>query len=151
MHRCNLLWFRLLLEEIGFQAGQHELIESVYGKNTTNNIKTKVSEVRKSIEENKKKYNEIHKSMDKSYNQLTNGEKKYHNAHIAMETESNMYKTMEQSGEATRNAIERTRTTMDQKVQQCHEAKSTYAALVQTTNQEQEEHFSQQLPAVLNK
>ena len=43
---------RLLLDEIGFLAGQHKLIDIAYSKEAVDNLKTRVKEVKKEIVSN---------------------------------------------------------------------------------------------------
>ena len=61
---------RLLLEEIGFLAGQHEMIDTTYGKDAFEEVKKRAREVKKEIDGNKKQFKEMEGQMNKSYQRL---------------------------------------------------------------------------------
>ena len=61
-----ILFDRLLLEEIGFLAGQHEMIDTAYGKDAFEEVKMRVREVKKEIDGNKKQFKDMEGQMNKS-------------------------------------------------------------------------------------
>jgi len=143
--------FRLLLKELGFQAGQHEVLEETYGKEGVMDIASKVSESKKEIEECKKDAKDHTKYVNQSYQRLKDAKTKYTRAHDVMESACVAFKKAEEDGAMSRNDIDRARALMDRKVKECHEAKTAYASQVLLTNEEQESYYYRNLVAVLDR
>ena len=142
---------RLLLDEIGFLAGQHELIDIAYSKEAVDNLKTRVKEVKKEIQNNDKSFKAMEAQMNKSYQRLEVATNKYKNAHNAMEKASKDFEDAQGSMNVTKAEVERTKSTQDQRIQACQIAKGEYASQVQASNQEQKDHFTVNLPDVFSR
>lgn len=143
--------FRLLLKELGFQAGQHELMEEAYGKIAHTDIVTKVGESKKEIDQCKKDAKELEKKVNTSYQRLNDAKVKYTRSHYVMENACNAFNKAESDLSCSRIDIEKARLLMERKLKDCHEVKSSYASQVLLTNQEQEHHFYTGLPGVLDR
>ena len=84
VHSCSslisfymILFDRLLLEEIGFLAGQHEMIDTAYGKDAFEEVKMRVREVKKGIDVNKKQFKDMEGQMNKSYQRMESAKNRY--------------------------------------------------------------------------
>ena len=142
---------RLLLEEIGFLAGQHEMIDTAYGKDAFEEVKMRVREVKKEIDGNKKQFKDMEGQMNKSYQRMEGATNRYRDAHNMMETACDAFDRVSTSMDVTKNDIERAKGQMDVKTQACQNAKSEYASQMQTSNKEQKDHFMVHLPDLISK
>jgi len=143
--------FRLLLEEIGFLAGQHEMIDTTYGKDAFEEVKKRAREVKKEIDGNKKQFKEMEGQMNKSYQRLEGAKNRYRDAHNAMETASTTYDRKSVSMDVTKNDIERAKNQMEVKIEACQNAKKEYAAQVKASNQEQKDHYTINRPHLITR
>ena len=143
--------FRNLLKELGFQAGQHEVVEEACGKTAQTNVNKKVKEVKSEIEKSKKEARELERKIDASLKSLKDKKARYNTAHSAMEFASDSFKKTSENGNASRNEIEQAKGIMDKKNQECLDLKATYASQVVQTNRDKEDYYFTALPAVLNR
>ena len=142
---------RLLLRELGFQAGQHEIIEEAYGKTRQEKMKQMEREAKKEIAKCKIDTKKLEKNLNTSEQHYHQLKSRYYQAHNAMESAANNLRNSEEDTSNSRNDVEIARNIMDQKNQECQEMKQAYAAQVVKTNQEKEKYYFTFLPAVLNR
>ena len=146
-----ILFHRLLLEEIGFLAGQHEMIDTAYGKDAFDEVKKRVREVKKEIDGNKKEFKDMEGQMNKSYQRMEGAKNRYRDAHNAMESASITYDKKSVSMDVTKSDIERAKNQMEVNIQTCRNAKSEYASQVQASNQEQKDHYTINRPHLITR
>lgn len=68
--------FRLILQELGYQAGQHELLADSYGKDCSKAIDDRLKEVKNEMKKNKKEAESIEKNLSQSYKSLDSKKQK---------------------------------------------------------------------------
>ena len=146
-----ILFYRLLLEEIGFLAGQHEMIDTAYGKDAFEEVKMRVREVKKEIDLNKKQFKDMEGQMNKSYQRMEGAKNRYRDAHNAMETASTAFDRKSVAMDVTKNDIEKAKNMMEVKIQACQHAKSEYASQVHASNQEQKDHYTINRPHLITR
>ena len=147
MNLCN----RLLLEEIGFLAGQHELIDTAYGNYAFDIVKKRVREMKKEIDGNKKEFKEMETQMNKSYQRMEAAKNRYRDTHNAMESASTTFDRKSVAMDVTKLDIERAKNQRDVKIQACQNAKSEYTSQVKASNQEQKDHYTINRPHLITR
>jgi len=142
--------FRLILQELGYQAGQHELLADSYGKDCSKAIDERLKEVKNNMKNSKKEAETIEKNLGHSYKSLDNRKQKYQKAHMELEITMNTFKKTESDGTISRHEVDKMRTMTNKKTRESDDAKAQYAHQLIKTNESQQEYFYQLLPAVLN-
>merc|ERR1719427_1286157 len=141
--------FRLILQELGYQAGQHELLADTYGKDCSKSIDERLKEVKKEIEKNKKEAEVIEKNLSQSYKSFDNKKSKYEKAHTDLQVTLNAFKKTESDGTISRNEVDKMRAMTNKKTRESDKAKAQYAHQLIKTNESQQEYLHL-LPTVLN-
>ena len=147
MNLCD----RILLEEIGFLAGQHEMLDIAYGKEAFEEVKKRAREVKKEIDGNKKEFKDMEGQMNKSYQRMEGAKNRYRDAHNAMESASINYDKKSVAMDVTKADVERAKNQMEVKIQACRNAKSEYASQVQASNKEQKDHYTRNRPHLITR
>jgi len=142
--------FRVILEELGYQAGQHELIAESFGKTLTKEIDNRASEVKKETGKLKKEAETLQRNLRTSYKALDDTKLKYQKSHIELEVAKATFEKTEADGSVSRNEVEKMKNLTVKKTQQNDDCKGTYANQLIKTNELQQEHFYTLLPTVLN-
>jgi len=60
-------YFRLILQELGYQSGQHELLADSYGKECSKAIEGRLKDVKNEMKKIKKEAETIEKNLGQSY------------------------------------------------------------------------------------
>ena len=145
-----LLFFRLILQELGYQAGQHELLADIYGKDCSKSIDDRLKEVKKEMEKNKKEAEVIEKNLIQSYKSFDNKKLNYQKAHKDLQVTVQAFKKTESDGTISRNEVDKMRAMTNKKTRESDEAKAQYAHQLIKTNESQQEYYQKLLPTVLN-
>merc|ERR1719483_518806 len=83
--------FRLILEELGYQAGQHELIAESFGKEFTKEIGNRVNDVKQEMRTNRKEAETCQQNLSHEYKALDDAKLKYQKSHIELEIAKTTY------------------------------------------------------------
>jgi len=142
--------FRLVLQELGFQAGQHEILAETLCKSIPQDVQNKVKEVSKLTKSNLKDAKKISEELEKSYRYLDKGKMKYQRSFLDWEQTNNNYLKAETDGTVSRNEIAKLKSLADSRQRQCDEQKGVYASQLLKTNRFQADYYNSQLPAVLD-
>ena len=106
---------RLILEELGYQAGQHELIAESLGKTLIKDIEDRVSEVKKETGNLQREAKTLQRNLSNSYKALDDSKLKYQKSHIELEIAKNTYAKTEADGSVSRNEVEKMKTLTQKK------------------------------------
>lgn len=139
--------FRLILQEVGYQAGQHELLSDCYGKDCNKMIENHVKNVKTQTKKIKKEAEEIEEKMRMSYKQLDKRKINYADAHAELEATKNSTETDEKN--LSRLELDKKISVTNKKTRVLDDAKAQYAHQLIKTNNHQQEYFDVQLPSVL--
>ena len=82
---------RLLLKEVGFQAGQHEILSEALSTTIYKQVKEKVKNLQKMTEKYKSEAKKLGEELDKSTRALDRSKQKYRTAYITWESANNSY------------------------------------------------------------
>ena len=94
--------FRLYLQELGYQAGQHEILAETYCKTIPQDIQSKVKEVSRQTKNNLKEAKEISEDLEKSYKWLDKNKIKYQRSYVDLEQSRGNYEKAEADGTVSR-------------------------------------------------
>eukprot|EP00092_Neocalanus_flemingeri_P012395 GFUD01013363.1.p1 GENE.GFUD01013363.1~~GFUD01013363.1.p1 ORF type:complete len:567 (-),score=164.04 GFUD01013363.1:214-1914(-) len=142
--------FRLILEELGYQAGQHELVADSFGKDYAKDIENRVNEVKKEMKKSRNEADTLQRNLNQSYKALDHSKLKYQKAHIELEITKATYEKTEVDGTVSRNEVDKMKAMYQKKIRDHDDGKGQYANQLMKTNEIQQEHFFTLLPCVLN-
>ena len=150
MNQSYDIWicFRLLLQEVGYQAGQHELLADCYGKDSSSLIEKHVKNVRSQTKKIKKESDEFEDRMKMSYKQLEKRKINYMEAHADLEAIKNSSEHDEKN--ISRLELDKKISATNKKTRVLDDAKAQYAHQLIKTNNAQQDYYDNQLPSVLN-
>ena len=139
-----------MLEELGYQAGQHELVAESFEKDYAKEIDDRVNEVKKEMKMSKKEADTLQRNMHQSYKALDDAKLKYQKSHIELEIAKTTYAKTEADGTVSRNEVDKMKNMTQKKTRDHDDCKASYANQLIKTNESQQEHFFTLLPGVLN-
>jgi len=142
--------FRLILLEVGYQAGQHELLSDMFMKTFPQEIKLQVKDTYKKIENHRKDIKVLQNKLDKAYRNLEKSKEKYVRHHTDWQLSKEALKNAEAEGTTSKNEMEMMNQIAATKRQQVEDYKGEYAQQLVKTNKSQSEYFNSDLPAVLD-
>jgi len=142
--------FRLILQELGYQSGQHELLADSYGKECSKAIEGRLKDVKNEMKKIKKEAEAIEKSLGQSYKSLDSKKQKYQKAHQELEVTMNTFHKTESDGTISRQEVDKMRALSNKKTRESDDTKAQYAHQLIQTNKSQQEYYYKLLPSVLN-
>ena len=146
----SISYFRLILQELGYQSGQHELLADSYGKDCSRAIESRLKEVKNDMKKIKKEAETIEKNLGQSYKSLDGKKQKYQKAHVELEVTMNTFQKTESDGTISRQEVDKMRAMSNKKTRESDDTKAQYAHQLIQTNKSQQEYYYTLLPAVLN-
>jgi len=140
--------YKNLLNELGDQAGQHEMI----AENLSTSVVQELSSLTKQLKDDRRKHlNEgarIQSQLQSSLMLLTKTKEKYEKAFGASERALDAYHKADADLNLSRAEVEKQRMNSTIKSQQYDDCKNEYANQLQKTNELQGKYYSQTQPAV---
>jgi len=143
--------FRKYLQELGFQAGQHELISENITQDQIKEIDSRVKEVRIDLAKQKDEEKILEGDLKRSLKAFYDSEGEYHKSHNDLEANKQSLERAESDGSFTRNEVEKLKLLVQSKTRHYDDTKGQYANQLMKTNKMQEEHFTTLLPNVLDR
>jgi len=140
--------FRLILEELGYQAGQHELLAETYSTDCSRIIEDHLKSVKTQTKKIKKEAEEIENKMKQVYKQLDKKKVNYAEAHSDLENLKIPSENEEKN--LSRLELDKKISVINKKTRVLDDAKAQYAHQLLQTNNAQREYYSKQLPSVLD-
>ena len=142
--------FRLFLTEIGYKAGQHELLAELYTKSLPEDLKNKVKEETKNIDNLRK---ELKRSQE-AVEQVQKSHEKYKTKHQKNYQEAvnaeRVWQRAEGDCSLSRKEVEKYRTFSVEKQKQCDESGRVLDKQREQLQQASGHHLQETLPAVLD-
>ena len=102
----SISYFRLILQELGYQSGQHELLADSYGKECSKAIEGRLKDVKNEMKKIKKEAEAIEKNLSQSYKSLDSKKQKYQKAHQELEVTMNTFHKTESDGTISMQLIQ---------------------------------------------
>ena len=142
--------FRLFLAEIGYKAGQHEVLAELYSKSLPEELKNKVKDQTKNIEKLRKELKrsqEATEQVQKSHEKLKT---KYQRSYQDAVTAERCWQKAESDCSFSRKEVEKYRTVSVEKQKQCEENKRVLESQREHLQQASSDHLHRALPSVLD-
>ena len=96
---------RLCLQELGFQAGQHEIVAETLSNQIQQEVIKKSKEIAKKTKNNIKEAKKISENLNRSYKELDKCKAKYQKSHHDMEEAKAAFMKADCEGTLSRNEI----------------------------------------------
>ena len=142
--------YKNLLNELGDQAGQHEMI----AENLSTSVVQELTVLVKQLKDDRRKYlnegSRIQNELQTSLNQLNKTKEKYEKAFGASERALDAYHKADADLNLSRAEVEKQRINSTIKSQQFEDSKNEYASQLQKTNEAQSKYYNHFSPQVLN-
>ena len=145
-----LINFRLILQEMGFQAGQHEILAESFSKIIPRDIQNKAKEVSEATKKNLTEATRISEVFEKLHHNLDKTKKKYQKSFLEWEEARNNYLRADADPTVSRNEIAKLKSLSDSLSAQCDDYKGVYASQLMKTNKYQAEYYYKKLPGVID-
>lgn len=98
-------FLRLFLQELGFQAGQHEIVAETLSNHLQQEVIKKSKEIVKKTKNNIKEAKKISENLNRSYKDLDKCKAKYQKSHNEMEEAKSSFLKADCEGTMSRNEI----------------------------------------------
>jgi len=143
--------FRLILTELGYQAGQHEQLSELYMKIIPQDLKTKGKEDTKNTEKHKKDIKSLQQSVDQAQKSLEKSSNKYRKSQHERAVAEEALQKAESDRSFSRREVEKFRSIASEKERTCEESKVLHVRQAAAVRDKQEEYLQRLLPAELDK
>jgi len=142
--------FKSVLRELGFQAGQHEVLADSLSTTLPAKVKARAKELMKEAERCRKEAKVLAAGQEAEGRAVERAGGKYCRAQGDWETTVANLRRAEEEGQVSRNEEEKLRGVARGKQVQAEEYKARYAQQVVRANQRREVFYTSTLPAVLD-
>uniref|UniRef100_A0A0B7A1R0 Formin-binding protein 1-like n=1 Tax=Arion vulgaris TaxID=1028688 RepID=A0A0B7A1R0_9EUPU len=137
-----------MLKEVYDMAGQHEVVAENLQGAVSKNMQDLVQE----LKTDRKKYlldgARLQEQLKQTYMQLEKAKRKHEKAFGESDRALDNYRKADADINLSRAEVEKYRSVMNTKTQQCEESKTEYASQLQLYNNHQNEFYSQSMPQV---
>jgi len=139
--------FRLLLAELGYQAGQHELLAETFGPETAASLELHIKQVKGRTKQIRRETEQAEQELRHSYKLLEKARARYGEAHGELEAA----RGARQQQELSRSELDRNIANTARRTRAVDDAKAQYAHQLLVTNAAQAEHHTSLLPGLLDR
>ena len=143
--------FREVLQQLSFQANQHELIGETFGGEYSKEVDQRVVDIRRELKEHKREAKTLENNLEKSYKALDSAKQKYQKSHNEKEEAKRVFEKADTDGSFSRNEVKQLESVANIRDRENDDMKSTYANQLEKTNKLQEEYYYDDLASLLNK
>ena len=123
-----------MLEQLQYQANQHELVADNLGTDLAKDIDARLSEVRKELKNTKKDAKVFENSLDKSFKALEDSKLKYLRSHNEHELAKANLEKADSDGSLSTNDITKMKNILLKKTRENDDFKAQYASQLGKTN-----------------
>ena len=116
----------MILQKMGFQAGQHEVLSESFSKIIPREIENKVNQVNESTQKNLKEVKKITENLGRLHQNLDKAKKKYKKTFIEWEEAKASYLKADLNPTISRNEIAKLKCVSDSLNIRCEDQKGVY-------------------------
>merc|ERR1719412_1674811 len=142
--------YKQMLLEVGFIAGQHELLSESLHKENYKNVREQVKKLREVRRRNMDEHKKHLTELKQVYHAMEKAKEKFRKAFEDQERAVAAYNTANSDGSVTKNDIKKLNMQMQAKTSHCDTMKGQYANQMLKTNDARNRFYGQLLPNVLN-
>ena len=122
------------MEQLQYQANQHELVAETLGTDLAKDIDTRLVEVRKELKSSKKDARVFETNLDKSFKALEDSKSKYLRSHNDHEVAKVNLEKADSDGSLSSNDITKIKNVLLKKTRENDDFKAQYASQLGKTN-----------------
>lgn len=141
--------FHGVLHEMESLAGQHEVVAERFKRELQPMVLTNCGDLKQQRKTHLTDLQQLHQRLNNTIENMFKCQKNYGKMFKEAEASALKYDKAEKNMDLSRAELERAKHNAHSRAQQCDEAKQTYAHSLQTTNDLQHQHYTVDLPAVL--
>jgi hypothetical protein len=131
--------FRLFLQEMGYQAGQHEILSEKLTRELQEDLQEQTKELSEATKKNQKGAKKLSAGLDVVYKDLDKTRNKYQRSFLDWEDAKEEYIKATEEGILSRKEIAKLKSLSDSRNAQCEDYKGAYASQLMKTNKAQAE------------
>ena len=139
-----------MLKEVGFQAGQHEVLAESFSKEISKGIQEQSKQLREVRRKNMKESEKLVSELNSAYKAMQSSKEKFRKSYEDQEKASGAYNKADADGNVSRNEIEKLRSSAQNKTAVCDSMKHTFADQLVKTNAFRQRYYYELLPGVLD-
>lgn len=147
----HLLAYKEMLLEVGFQAGQHEILADAFSKDIAQQIFDEAKQMKKNRQTNMKQSKKISDELTMAFKTMTAAKDKFRRAYDEQVRATEAYKKSDAEGNISRNDLNKLKESMNSKTQFSDSMKQNYASQLVKTNEIRTSYYYEKLPTVINK
>ena len=140
----------MILQQTGFQAGQHEILAATLSKIIHNNIQEKAKSVCESTQTNQKEAKKMTEYHEKYQQNLTKAKRKYQKSLAESVIAKGAFQKADSNTTVSRAEIAKLKQKYESVQAECEDYKGSYARELLRTNKNQAQYYHEDLPAVIN-
>ena len=140
----------MVLQELGFQAGQHEVMSEMLSIQLQQEVQKKAKEIAKFTKSNLKDAKKLSDDLNLMYKDLEKTKNKYKKSFLDWEDSNNTYMKANNDGILSRKEILKLKSHSDSRNAQHEDYKGVYASQLVKTNKYQDKYYYKDLPGVIN-
>ena len=140
----------MVLQELGFQAGQHEVLSEMLTIQLQQEVQMKAKEIAKFTKKNLKDAKIISEDLNSMYKDVEKTKNKYKKSFLDWEDAKDNYMKAEKDGILSRKEIAKLKSLSNSRNAQSEDYKGVYASQLVKTNKYQERYYYKDLPGVIN-
>jgi len=139
-----------MLEELGYQAGQHEILGEVFMVKIPEEIQEKTKAIAEITKKNMKDAKKLSEELDIMYKGVDKTKQKYQRSFLDWEDAKEEYLRASKDGLLSRKEISKLKSVSDSRQAQQEDYKGIYASQLMKTNSAQDQYYYKDLPVILN-
>jgi len=147
----HLLAYKEMLLEVGFQAGQHEILADAFSKDIAQHIFDEAKQMKKNRTSNMKQSKKISDELTVAFKTMHAAKDKFRRAYDDQVRATEAFKKSDAEGNISRNDLSKLKDSMTSKTQFSDTMKQNYASQLVKTNEIRTSYYYEKLPTVINK
>ena len=139
-----------MLQEVGFQAGQHEVLAEAFSKDISKQLHDSAKQLKEVRRKNMKESEKIINDLNAAKKSMQASKEKFRKAFEDQEKATTVYMKANADGTVPRNEVEKLRLSASTKTSVCDSLKHNYADQLVKTNAFRQSYYYELLPGVLD-
>ena len=139
-----------MLQEVGFQAGQHEVLAEAFSKEVYKQLLEQAKQLKEVRRKNMKESEKIINDLNSAFKSMQSSKDKFRRAFDDQEKASSAFSKANADGAVSRNEVEKLRLSHSNKTSVCDSMKHNYADQLVKTNAFRQRYYYELLPGVLD-
>ena len=138
-----------MLKEVGFQAGQHEVLAEALSKEIYKNIHEQAKQLKEIRRKNMKDSEKLVTDLNAAFKSMQASKEKFRKAFEEQEKATSAFKKADGDGNVSRNELSKLRLQASNSTSKCDALKHTFADELVKTNAFRQRYYYELLPGVL--